>query len=79
VKTRRALDPIRDFRPAGLAVTLLVVHCPRCCRLTAQAVDEVCLRRGTQRVLLRRDRLADWPAFRCQACESEDAHLVEDV
>jgi len=79
VKTRRALDPIRDFRPAGLAVTLLVVHCPRCSRLSVHAVDGVCLRRGTQRVLLRRDRLADWPAFRCPHCDSADVAWVEDV
>jgi len=53
--------------------------CPRCCRLTVQAVDGVCLRRGTQWVLLRRDRLADWPAFRCPHCDSADVAWVENL
>jgi hypothetical protein len=70
---------LEDCRPAGFTVTLLVLHCPRCGRLSCCAVEGAALRVGKRRVLLKPTGVADWPHLRCHTCESADLHLVEDL
>jgi hypothetical protein len=70
---------LEDWRPAGFLITVLVLHCPRCGRLSCCAVEGAALSLGPRRVLLRADGVSDWPVLRCHLCESADLDLVEDL
>jgi hypothetical protein len=72
-------DPVKRFRPVGYPVTLLVLYCARCRRLSTAAVDGACLQRDRQRIVLRDHGVCEWPVLRCPTCESTDLHLVEDL
>jgi hypothetical protein len=70
---------IVDWRPAGLAVTVLVLHCPRCGRLNCCAVEGAALQAGRRRILLGPEGARDWPLLRCHVCESANLDLVQDL
>jgi hypothetical protein len=68
-----------DWQAVGFPVTVLVVHCPRCGRLSCLALDGALLRSGRRRAFVRATGQAALPELRCRGCESRQLEILEDL
>jgi len=76
---RKSSDGPVEIRSLGFPVTLLIVHCGHCGRLSCFAVDGAWLAVGGRHLFVRGTGESRLPKLACRACNGTEVSVLEDL